>query len=300
MRTAILLQSHELFRTESLIMNLGSGIYEVLQMSGNQEISKVGEFTVGSIFDIDNPPSVLPTPELLAFDINQLVGAHHSKRNHLSDFLIQGLFLFIIFFLIFIRVEPEIVVGKLLLDGFFESFTLCKGQRVAFGNNRNNISYFRQSLQDNEIYRLEAVPSRLDEEQNTMDSSVGQILLSLGSKLLSQVVAMLILDIFDNGIPALFIIDLISVSWSIDDVKLESHAIFLDYIGCDFDFAGSANGFAGASSTTGFCQRSSKQRVNQSGFSKTRLSNHHQIELESSLEKSSFNLSCNAVEPDWV
>ena len=68
----------------------------------------------------------------------------------------------------------------------------------------------------------------LDEEQATVDTGVLDVALTLGRKLLSEVGRMLVFDVLDDGIPAPVVVNLISVSWGVNDVKAEPDAVLLD------------------------------------------------------------------------
>lgn len=68
----------------------------------------------------------------------------------------------------------------------------------------------------------------LNEEQAAVDASVLDVALALGGELLSEVGRVLILDVFDDGIPASVVVDLVSVARGIDDVEAESDAVLLN------------------------------------------------------------------------
>ena len=63
-----LLEREQLLSTEGLVMNLRCGLNEVLKMCTCEEISEVYEFTMVLVFDIDYPPSVLSTANLLSIN----------------------------------------------------------------------------------------------------------------------------------------------------------------------------------------------------------------------------------------
>ena len=68
----------------------------------------------------------------------------------------------------------------------------------------------------------------LDEEQTAVDTSILDISLTLSCELLSEVCRVLILDVLDDWIPTSVVVDLIAVTWGIDNVQPQTNAIFLD------------------------------------------------------------------------
>lgn len=88
----------------------------------------------------------------------------------------------------------------------------------------------------------------LDEEETAMDPTVLNVTVPLGGEFLSQIRRVLILDIFDNGVPAetgvsidllyllllllgyipSVVVDLIAVSRGIDNIEPETNSVFLD------------------------------------------------------------------------
>ncbi len=64
--SAALLEGQQLLGTEGLVVNLRSGFDQILQMSAGKEVSKVDEFAVVFVLDIDNSPSVLASTNLLS------------------------------------------------------------------------------------------------------------------------------------------------------------------------------------------------------------------------------------------
>jgi hypothetical protein len=68
----------------------------------------------------------------------------------------------------------------------------------------------------------------LDEEQAAVDTGILDISLTLGCELLSEVCGVLVLDVLDDWIPASVVIDLIAITWGIDNVQPQTNTIFLD------------------------------------------------------------------------
>lgn len=82
---ATLLQCQELLGTESLVVSLGCGLDEVLQVGPEQEVPQVDELAVVLVLDVDNAPSVLATTDLLAVDDDVLLGADDSEGNEVLE-----------------------------------------------------------------------------------------------------------------------------------------------------------------------------------------------------------------------
>lgn len=65
---------------------------------------------------------------------------------------------------------------------------------------------------------------------------------------------MLVLNVLDNWIPASIIVDLISITWSINNIKSQLYAILLDDVGYGLDFGGRTNWLIGGESSFGIDQ----------------------------------------------
>lgn len=61
-----------------------------------------------------------------------------------------------------------------------------------------------------------------------MDAGVLDVALSLGGELLAEVCGVLVLDVLHNWIPASVVVDLVSVTWGIDNVEAKTNAVLLD------------------------------------------------------------------------
>jgi hypothetical protein len=80
-----LLERQQLFRPESLIMDLGSSLDQVLQMGAEQEITKVDEFAMTLVFDVDDSPTVLTSANGLAINDHVALGSDDRKGDHGPD-----------------------------------------------------------------------------------------------------------------------------------------------------------------------------------------------------------------------
>lgn len=84
----------------------------------------------------------------------------------------------------------------------FEAVALLQGQAVCLGDNRDNIDDIAQLLHHNNINGTKAVTSRVDKVQAAVNASILDVTFTLSSQLLAQVRRVLVLDIFDDGVPA--------------------------------------------------------------------------------------------------
>lgn len=161
--------------------------------------------------------------------------------------------------------------SKLLLDALFESLALFGGQGIGLGNDRDDIDDIGELLENNNINRLQGVARRLDEEQAAVDAGILNVALTLGGELLAQVSGVLILDVFDNGIPAAVVVDEVSVARGIDDVESEADTILLDDMRVGLDLSGRSNRLLRLESTLGVNQVRGKNGVDQSRLAQTSL-----------------------------
>lgn len=76
---AALLQGQQLLGTECLVMDLGRGLDQILQMGAEEEVSQVDEFAVVFVLDVDDAPSVLAATDLLAVNNDGLFGTDNSE-----------------------------------------------------------------------------------------------------------------------------------------------------------------------------------------------------------------------------
>jgi len=178
---------------------------------------------------VDNAPAILAASDLLATNDNSLLRANNGKGNDVLDLGIEGNFLLVVLFVV-VWVHAQVVEGKLLPYPFLELGSFLQGQTIALGNDGHNIDKFRQLLEDDNVDGLQTVTRGLDEKQTAVDAGILKIALALGRQLLAQVGAVLVLDVFDNGVPAAFIVDKVAVTGRVDNVEAQAHAVFLDQV----------------------------------------------------------------------
>lgn len=109
---------------------------------------------------------------------------------------------------------------------------------------------------------------------------------------------MLILDILDDWIPASVIVDLVAITWGIDNVQSQSHSVFLDNVGDSLDFGSGANWLIRSHTTLRVDEVRCEDGVDQGRFAQTRLTNADNVELETSLQQLLLDLGGDAVETD--
>lgn len=153
--------------------------------------------------------------------------------------------------------------GKLGLDTLLEFQSLLNSQGISLGNDRHNVNNVGQLLQDYNINGLERVARGLDEEETGVDAGVGDVTLSLGSKLLSQVRGVLVLDVLDDGIPTAVVVDKVAVAGGVDDVESQTDTILLNEVRDALDLGGLANGLVRLQTTLGVDEVRGEDGVNE-------------------------------------
>lgn len=79
-------------------------------------------------------------------------------------------------------------------------------------------------------YGLEGVTGGRDEEDAAVDARVGDEALAHGGELLAEVCRVLVLNVLDDGLPAVVVVYEVTVAGRVDNVELEAHAVLDD--GC--------------------------------------------------------------------
>lgn len=76
-------------------------------------------------------------------------------------------------------------------------------QAVRLCNDRHHVYDFAQLLQHDNVNRTQRMPRGIDEEQRAVNPSVLDMTVSHRRQLFSEVRAVLILDVFDDRVPAI-------------------------------------------------------------------------------------------------
>ena len=66
--------------TEGLVVDLRSGLDEVLKVGSQKKVSQMDEFALVLVLDVDDTPSVLATSDLLAVDNDRFLGTNNGER----------------------------------------------------------------------------------------------------------------------------------------------------------------------------------------------------------------------------
>lgn len=149
------------------------------------------------------------------------IQVRHSAGRHTHPDTLVKLNLLLVILLRVERVEADVVVDQLFPNlraspvsfavpsmqshstyFLLECIPLLKCQTVGLGNDRNNVDDLAQLLHHNDVDRAEGVARRVDEEQSTMDARVLDVTVALRGQLLTQVRAVLVLDVLDYRVPA--------------------------------------------------------------------------------------------------
>jgi hypothetical protein len=83
-----------------------------------------------------------------------------------------------------------------------ECLPLLGRQTISLGNDRYNIDNFAELLHHNHVNGSEGVTGWVNEVQAAVNTSVLDVSVTHGGQFLTQVCAMLVFDIFDDGVPA--------------------------------------------------------------------------------------------------
>ena len=84
-----------------------------------------------------------------------------------------------------------------------EKLPFLHGKTVGFGNDWDDIHNLAKLLHDNDINWSKRVTSWVDEEKTAVDTSILDVTVTDSSKFLTKVRAVLILDVFNNRVPAI-------------------------------------------------------------------------------------------------
>lgn len=85
--SAALLQRHELFGAESLVVDLAGCFNEVLKVGAGQEVAEVNKFAVVLVLDVDHTPAVLAAAHLFSVDNNVLLASDDGEWDNILDSL---------------------------------------------------------------------------------------------------------------------------------------------------------------------------------------------------------------------
>ena len=196
-----LLQSHKLFGTESLVVNLAGRFDKILQVGSGEEVTERDELAVVLVLDIDDAPAVLSAAYLPSIDDDILFRANYGKGNQIFDGRVE-LALLLVVFVVVVWEHAQIMELELLPDALFESNALLERKRIRFGDDWYDIDHVGEFLQNHDVDGLQAglgqsstymrysaehvrVARRLNEEKTAMDPGILDVALALRSEFLA-------------------------------------------------------------------------------------------------------------------
>lgn len=278
-------------------MDLCRRFDEVLQVRPSQEVAKVYKFAVLLILDIDDPPPILSPADALSINRDGAFRTNNCERNHRPDLGVNLDFLIVRFFGIE-GVEADVVVNEFRTNLLLEREPLFHRQTVRLRDNRHYVHNLAQLLQHDNVNRTQRMSRRIDEEQRAVNPSVLNVTISHRRQLFSEIRAVLVLDVFDDGVPAIVIIDLVTVSGRVDDVQPQPDTVFHDNMGNGMDFRCLANFVVRSEPPLRVNQVRREKRVDQGRLSQTSLTNDDDIKLETSFQELMLNLTRDGFETD--
>jgi len=276
-------------------MDLRRRFDEVLQVCPGQKVAQVYKFAMFLILNIDYSPSVLSPTDAFPINHDRTLRANDREGDHCPDLGVD-LNLLIVGLLSVEGVQADVVVNELGANLLLERKPFLHRQAVRLCNDRHHVHDLAQLLQHDNVDGAKRVPRRIDEEQRAMDPSVLDVTVSHRRQLFSEVRAVLVLNIFDDGIPAVVIVDLVAVTRRVNDVQPQPHTIFHDDMGNGMDFRCLPDLLVRSEPAFRIDQVRREERVDQRRLSQTSLTNYDDIELETPFQELVFNLTRDGLE----
>jgi hypothetical protein len=153
-----------------------------------------------------------------------------------------------------------------------------------------------QFFHHNNVDGSQGVARRADEVETAVNACVLDVPVSHGGQLLAKVGAVLVLNVLDNRVPAVLVVNLVSVARCVDNVKSEPDTIFDDNMGFALDFSCLPDCLLRVEPALGLNQMGRENGVNQSRFSQSSRADDYNVELETPLEQLVLDLLGNGVE----
>jgi len=276
-------------------MDLRRCFDEVLQVCPGQEVAEVDKLTMLLILNIDHSPPILSAADTFTINHHCALGPNDREGNHRPDLGVHLDFL-IICFLGIEGIQANVVVDELSTNLLLECEPLFRRQAVRLCDNRHHVHDLAQLLQHDDVDCAQRVSRRVDKEQRAVNPSVLDVAVSHRRQLFSQIRAVLVLDVFDNRVPAVVIVDLISVTRRVNDVQPQPNTVFHDNMGDGVYFRCLSDIFIRSESTFRVNQVRREERVDQRRLSQTGLTNDDDIELETSFQELVLNLTRDGLE----
>lgn len=87
-------------------------------------------------------------------------------------------------------------------NAVLEVESLINSERVGLGDDWNDIDDLAELFHNDHVNRAETVAGGVDKEQAAVNTRVLDITVALSGELFSEVGRMLVLDVFNDGVPA--------------------------------------------------------------------------------------------------
>lgn len=112
----------------------------------------------------------------------------------------------------------------------------------------------------------------LDEEEAAVDAGILDVALALSGELLAEVCGVLVLDVLHNWVPTSVVVDLVSITWGIDNVQAKTDAVLLNDVRDSLDLGGGAGLWSWLKTALGVDEVGGEDGIDESGLSETSLS----------------------------
>lgn len=238
-------------------------------------------------------------------DFHGVLGSDNSERNErllasqyclkrsafmntYLDLRIQSSLLRIVL-VILVRVHSDVVEREFLLDAILELLTLLHGEGVSLGDHWHHVDGLAQLLEHDNVDWSQAMARRVDEVQTAVDARVLDVPTSdhqlclrsfkyflhspftLSCQLFPQVCGVLVLDVFDDRIPAAVVVDQVTIAGGVDDVEPKPDAVLLDHMSNRMDLGRLANAFLRRQAALGFDEVRGEDGVDERRLAETGL-----------------------------
>jgi hypothetical protein len=110
-----LLQSKELLASERLVVDLGGGFNEILEVGAEEEITQVDKLAVTFILDIDDTPAVLSAADWLSVNDDVALRSNDSEWDHRADGVVVLEF-FLVKLVSIKGIQADVVINELCAD----------------------------------------------------------------------------------------------------------------------------------------------------------------------------------------
>lgn len=130
-----------------------------------------------------------------------------------------------------------------------------------------------------------------DEMETTMHTMIGYGQFSVDLGLGDEKLLVLVVDVVDDGLPTVGVVDGLAETGRVDDGETERDALFGEQHGRGVDGGGLFAARERARKIGRIVELGEKERVHERRLAQTRLADHHQIELETLLDRLAIHLS---------